>query len=94
MNYQLILVPLPTLVELNKMVDIDEEKSKKFLSAMDSTLSTFQSINEWPDFISFLGKLSKVLFLLLTLLVDYINIFKPKVSLSKVTSYKTSCSMP
>lgn len=65
-KYPFILVPVPTLAELRRMVDIDEEKSKKFLSAMDSTLSTFQSINEWPDFISFLGKLSKVLFLRMT----------------------------
>ena len=39
----------------------EDERVKKFTTAMDAALSSFDSINEWADFIAFLNKLSKVL---------------------------------
>lgn len=46
--------------------DENSALSKKYLSAMDSTLGTFQNITEWPDLIAFLGKLHKAFYFLFT----------------------------
>lgn len=42
-----------------KTLEGDEEKCKRYTSAMDGTLSSFQNMTEWPDLISFLSKLSR-----------------------------------
>jgi len=39
----------------------NDAKFKKYQSAIEKTLQTFESIGEWADIISFLNRLSKVL---------------------------------
>lgn len=37
-----------------------DPRYRRYASAIEKNLQTFEAINEWPDFISFLSRLTKV----------------------------------
>lgn len=48
----------------------DDSRYKKFCTQVDRALQSFESVNEWADFISFLSRLLKVCYPLMKLNTD------------------------
>jgi hypothetical protein len=61
-----LLSPLPTFYEADLVLSwrstalMGDPKYRKFAQAVDKTLQSFDQVNEWADFITFLAKLLKV----------------------------------